>query len=95
VEIRRMDQGQPGQKVYKTLSESMARYKWFTPVIPATWRSTKRRITVQADLGIKQYPVSKRAAGVVKCLPSNYKGLRSTSSTSTVHPHPLPKKKKC
>jgi hypothetical protein len=54
------------------------------PVISATQRSTKSRITVQANLGVNQDPVfkvtvTKRVAQVVEHLPIKCKALRSTT----------------
>jgi hypothetical protein len=55
---------------------------WYVPVIPAKQRSTNRRFSVQASLGIKQDPVLKIMQKVVECLPSKHKALSSTPSTT-------------
>jgi hypothetical protein len=58
------------------------------PVIPATWKSTNRRLMVQGVLGIKPDSVSKitnteragRVVQVLEHLPSKHEALSSTTS---------------
>jgi hypothetical protein len=51
--LRIMVQGQPRQKVLKNPSQPMPGCS-DASIIPATQQSTKRRMVVQASLGIKQ-----------------------------------------
>jgi hypothetical protein len=62
---------------------------WHIPVIPAIWRSTNKRITVQTGLGIKWDPILKLTstwkrteAQVVEHLPTKPVALRSISFTA-------------
>jgi hypothetical protein len=80
---------QPGQKVCKTPSQPMARHGGAYLSSPAICGSTNRRITVQANLGIKWDPISKitkaKSTGnmtqVVEDLPDKCKAWSSTPST--------------
>jgi hypothetical protein len=57
--------------------------QWHVPVLPARWRNTKRRITIQVSPSIKWDPISKitntqRVEGmaqVVECLPRKHEAL--------------------
>jgi hypothetical protein len=66
----------------KSLQDSTNGWVWWCVfVIPAIWGSTKRRIVIQVNLGIKQDPISKitnvkrtdEVAQVVEHLPRKHK----------------------
>jgi hypothetical protein len=73
------------QKVHETPSQPVSGVCWHKPVIPSYLGSTKSRTVVQANLGMKQDPVSKitnmkrarAVAHMVEC-----EALSSTPSTT-------------